>query len=105
MPQEKLPDARRVSFEHPFSAHMMAIDGTWRRACLVRDVSDSGATLLVDDPIQGLALNEFFLLLSSTGLAYRRCQLDSVNGAEITVNFLRYKDKQKKTARNPDDLV
>lgn len=66
---------------------------------------NSGATLLVDDPIQGLALNEFFLLLSSTGLAYRRCQLDSVNGAEFTVSFLRYKNKQKKTARNPDDLV
>jgi len=30
--------------------------------------------------MQGLALKEFFLLLSSTGLAYRRCRLDWVNG-------------------------
>lgn len=31
----------------------------------------------------------FFLLLSSTGLAYRRCQLDRVNGEELEVSFLR----------------
>jgi hypothetical protein len=75
MPTEEEQQGRRVSFEHPVPAHMMAIDGTWRRACMLKDVSDAGAKLQVETSIEGLTLNEFFLLLSSTGLAYRRCQL------------------------------
>jgi hypothetical protein len=61
-------------------AHMMAIDGTWRRACKMEDVSDSGAKLTVEGSVEGLRLKEFFLLLSSTGLAYRRCELVWLNG-------------------------
>jgi hypothetical protein len=68
-----IPDKRathRVSFERPITADMMAIDGTWRRACTLKDVSDSGAKLLVEGSVQGLPLKEFFLVLSSLGLAY-----------------------------------
>ena len=101
---DKPQDARRVAFENPIPAHIMAIDGTWRRACTVKDVSDINATLSVDDSIQGLALNEFFLLRSSTGLAYRRCQLERVNGTEIAVSFLR-KDKRKRPGKNPDAIA
>jgi hypothetical protein len=43
--------------------------------------ADSGARLSVEGSGEGLLLKEFFLLLSSTGLAYRRCQLAWVNGA------------------------
>jgi len=53
----------------------MAIDGTWRRNCVMDDVSQTGARLTVDSSIAGLNLKEFFLLLSSTGLAYHRCSL------------------------------
>ena len=67
--------ARRVIFERGFAAHMMAIDGTWRRACKLEDVSDTGAKLTIEGSVEGLHLREFFLLLSSTGLAYRRCEL------------------------------
>jgi hypothetical protein len=49
--------------------------------------SEDSAALHVEDTIQGLALNEFFLLLSSTGLACRRCQLEAVNGGDIAVRF------------------
>jgi hypothetical protein len=97
MAKEKEQHSRRVAFEHPLPAHMMAIDGTWRRACTVKDVSDHSATLVAEASIEGLALQEFFLLLSSTGLAYRRCQLDGVNGGEICVSFLRSKPKKKKS--------
>ena len=96
MSKEKPEDAHRVVFEHPIPAHMMAIDGTWRRSCTIRDVSEGSATLAVETSIEGLALKEFFLLLSSTGLAYRRCELDRINGGEIRVCFLRPKDKRKK---------
>lgn len=83
-------DARRVAFERPISVNIMAIDGTWRRACTVKDVSDMGAKVIVQESVQGLALKEFFLLLSSTGLAYGRCELAWVNGGEIGVTFIRH---------------
>ena len=70
----------------------MAIDGTWRRDCLLQAVSDTDALLTVEGSIQGLNLKEFFLLLSSTGLAYRRCELVRVNGAEMDVQFLKGKE-------------
>ena len=95
MPTEKERESRRVAFERPLTAQMMAIDGTWRRPCLVKDVSENSATLRVETSIEGLALTEFFLVLSSTGLAYRRCQLDRVNGDELDASFPRQNAKQK----------
>lgn len=76
----------------------MAIDGTWRRGCTLKDVSDTGARLMVDTSIEGLSLKEFFLLLSSTGLAYRRCELAWVNGEQLGVNFLKQKQAGRATA-------
>jgi PilZ domain len=87
--------AQRVVFERGYAAHMMAIDGTWRRACTMEDVSDTGAKLTIDGSIEGLHLTEFFLLLSSTGLAYRRCQLAWVNGDQVGVSFLKRGEKKK----------
>ena len=75
---------------------MMGIDGTWRRDCIMEDVSETGAKLTVEGSVEGLHLKEFFLLLSSTGLAYRRCELAWVNGDQIGVNFLKQGDKKKK---------
>jgi hypothetical protein len=78
-----------VAFDKGYGAQIMAIDGTWRRACNLLDVSESGGKLVVESSIVGLNLKEFFLLLSSTGLAYRRCELVSVNGDQIGVRFLK----------------
>jgi hypothetical protein len=50
----------------------------------------------VEGSIQGLNLKEFFLLLSSTGLAYRRCELVRVNGANMDIHFLRGKHAKKR---------
>lgn len=86
----------RVVFERGIAAQMMGIDGTWRRDCTMEDVSESGAKLTIDGSVEGLHLKEFFLLLSSTGLAYRRCELAWVNGDQIGVNFLKLGDKKKK---------
>ena len=97
MAKETDQDGRRVTFEHALPAHMMAIDGTWRRSCIIKDVSETSATLRVDASIEGLALTEFFLL-SSTGLAYRRCQLDRVNGEEISVSFLKQQARRRQRA-------
>ena len=88
--------AERVTFSRGYDVCIMAIDGTWRRDCQLSSISDTDATLTVEGSIQGLNLKEFFLLLSSTGLAYRRCELVRVNGTEIDVQFLRGKNKKKR---------
>ena len=89
----------RVVFERGIPAHMMGIDGTWRRDCILEDVSENGGKLTVNGSVEGLHLKEFFLLLSSTGLAYRRCELAWVNGDQMGVTFLK-QGKKKKPARH-----
>ena len=85
----------RVTFSRGYGVCIMGIDGTWRRDCMLNAISDNDAILTVEGSIQGLNLKEFFLLLSSTGLAYRRCELVRVNGAEMDVQFLQVKQKKK----------
>lgn len=87
----------RVTFSRGYGVCIMGIDGTWRRDCLLNAISDTDALLTVEGSIQGLNLKEFFLLLSSTGLAYRRCELVRVNGAEIDVQFLKGKNRNKRS--------
>lgn len=87
--------SERVNFDRGIHAHIMGIDGTWRRDCTMIDASQTGARLCVEGSFEGLDLKEFFLLLSSTGLAFRRCQLVRVAGDEIGVKFLT-RDKAEK---------
>lgn len=79
----------RVNFEHGVTVQMMAIDGTWRRDCVMLDASDGGARLIVNGSLEGLELSEFFLLLSSMGLVYRRCRMVRLQGDEIGVEFIK----------------
>src|SRR3954447_16004209 len=67
--------SERVDFESGIKVHIMGIDGTWRRDCTMVDVSQTGARLCIEGSLEGMDLKEFFLLLSSTGSAYRRCKM------------------------------
>ncbi|MGQ0683341.1 PilZ domain-containing protein [Bradyrhizobium sp.] len=78
----------RVLFSHAIDVQMFAIDGTWRRPCTMLDVSEAGVRLGLKSSIQGLNLKEFFLVLSSTGVAFRRCELAWINGEQIGASFL-----------------
>jgi hypothetical protein len=88
----------RVMFGRGYDVCIMGIDGTWRRDCQLQAISDTDAQLTVEGSIQGLNLKEFFLLLSSTGLAYRRCELVRVNGTDMDIQFLQTKGRKKKSA-------
>ena len=90
--------ATRVDFESGIGVYIMAIDGTWRRECLMKDVSASGVLLVIKDPVTGLDIREFFLLLSSTGLAYRRCLMVRFNVNQIAARFLK-PEVMKKSGR------
>ena len=85
----------RVRFEHRYPMNLMGVDGTWRRSCVMLDVSATGAKLEVEGTLDVLRAQEFFLVLSSTGLAFRRCELIRIDGSEIGVRFVTA-DKKKK---------
>src|ERR1700675_1495809 len=103
--ENKAPE--RVAFSRGYGVCIMGIDGTWRRDCLLNAISDIDAILTVEGSIQGLNLKEFFLLLSSTWLAYRRCELVCVNGTGTDVQFMKGKNKKKRpgTASSQDSMM
>jgi hypothetical protein len=88
----------RVQFGRGYTARIVAIDGTWHRDCRVGDVSDTGAKLTIHGPVAGIDLQEFFLMLSASGNAHRRCERIWLNGDEIGVRF--HKDQPAKRHRN-----
>ena len=96
----------RVRFERGIPVWMMGIDGTWRRDCVMLDVSETGARLRIEGSLQGLNLKEFFLLLSSTGLVYRRCELVRVDGDEVGIVFLEQgKYAKRKSSKRRSAVV
>ena len=87
--------AARVQFDQQHPVNLMGVDGTWRRSCVLLDVSQSGAKLEIDGSPDVLRAREFFLLLSSTGLAFRRCELVWVDGTQVGVRFTTAEKKKK----------
>lgn len=85
--------SERVRLDHQRPVNLMGVDGTWRRNCLLLDVSSTGARLDVDGTLDVLQAKEFFLLLSSTGLAFRRCELIRVEGSQVGVRFVEVRKK------------
>ena len=85
--------AHRVRMDHKHPVNLMGSDGTWRRSCVLLDVSQTGAKLEIDGSPDVLRAREFFLLLSSTGLAFRRCELVWVDGTQVGVKFIAEKKK------------
>ncbi|MDE2378508.1 PilZ domain-containing protein [Bradyrhizobium sp.] len=78
----------RVRMEHRQPVNLMGSDGTWRRSCVLLDVSQTGAKIEVEGTLDVLQAKEFFMLLSSTGLAYRRCELVWIDGTMAGVHFV-----------------
>lgn len=89
--------ALRVRMDHKHPVNLMGVDGTWRRSCVLLDVSDSGAKIEVEGSVDVLRAREFFLVLSSTGLAFRHCELVWIDGSQAGVRFV-----QGKSGRSPD---
>lgn len=85
-----------MTFGRGYDVCIMGIDGTWRRDCLLQAIFDTDALLTVEGSIQGLNLKEFFLLLSSTGLARRRYEFVRFNGSEMDIQFLKTKGRKRK---------
>jgi hypothetical protein len=91
--------SRRVVFERGYDAHMMAIDGTWRRSCVIEEVSDTGGNSPSRVRSKGYRSRNSFCCCRPTGLAFRRCELAWVNGEKLGVTFKRPSDKKAKSPR------
>ena len=89
----------RVVFERGIKTYIMGIDGTWRRDCIMHDVSESGSKLTVEGSLEGLVIKEFLLLLTSTGKAYRRCETAWINGNQIGARFVFGRATEKNSPR------
>ncbi|HZS63828.1 MAG TPA: PilZ domain-containing protein [Xanthobacteraceae bacterium] len=63
----------------------IGLDGAPRRGCTVADISETGARLQIDTPLE---LPEIFkLLLSGHGAIYRRCRVVWRSDNEVGVEF------------------
>lgn len=88
--------ALRVRMDHRQPVNLMGVDGTWQRSCMLLDVSETGAKIEVEGTLDVLQAKEFFLLLSSTGLAFRRCELIWIDGTMAGVHFVTAASKRAK---------
>ena len=86
----------RVVFSRGIPVRLVAIDGSWTRHCLLMDASDDGAKLTLTNSVEGLRLKEFFLLLSTTGSSYRRCELAWMNGDDMGIRFIEKSESSKR---------
>ena len=93
--------ASRVRFDMGYPARIMAIDGTWYRDCNLEDISQTGAKVSITGTLAGLNLNEFFLVLSTSGTAHRRCQMIWVTGETMGLRFGDSKPLSDRATRTP----
>ncbi|WP_354070209.1 PilZ domain-containing protein [Bradyrhizobium sp. LB5.2] len=89
--------ASRVRMDNRQPVNLMGSDGTWRRSCVLLDISNTGAKIEVEGSLDVLSAKEFFMLLSSTGLAYRRCELVWIDGTTAGVHFIQANGKKTQT--------
>jgi PilZ domain len=92
----------RVRFDMGYPARIMAIDGTWFRNCHLEDVSQSGAKVAVEGSVEGLNLTEFFLALSRTGNAHRRCRMVWLTGDTMGIRFEQTRPGGDRASRRPE---
>jgi hypothetical protein len=69
-----------VTFGRGYDVCIVGIDGTWRRDCLRKTVSDNDAVLTVEGFRPGSQPEGILSPVVLHGFAYRRCELVRVNG-------------------------
>lgn len=79
----------RVEFRDGYAARISARDGSWQRRCFVADISQTGARLVIEGTLAGLDLADFYLLLSRTGNAHRRCRKVWAKDDQIGISFVQ----------------
>lgn len=81
-------DNAQVIFAKGIQVWVMTIDGAWQSECKMLAVSERGALLQVNTSLALLQRNEFFLVLSENGVAFRRSRMVWVDGEKVGVEFI-----------------
>ena len=95
----------RLDLRGPGQSEQFELEEPESRPVRVRVNRQTDAVLSLEGSIQGLNLKEFFLLLSSTGLAYRRCELVRVNGSQMDIQFIKGKSKKRKAGSSANQTA
>lgn len=78
----------RYRFAQGYGMRVVARDGSWQVPCTMIDVTDAGAKLHLDAPVDGIEFKDFVLKLSEYGTAERNCELMWHRGEFIGVRFV-----------------
>ena len=78
---------KRVVFARGIPLRIIALDGTSYQEVMLLDISDEGARLSVDRALVPSMTKEFFLVLTSSASAYRRCVVIWINGTHVGCGF------------------
>ena len=78
---------KRVVFARGLPLRIIALDGTSYQDVTLLDVSDQGARFSVDGALAPSMTKEFFLVLTSSANAYRRCEVIWINGTHVGCGF------------------
>jgi hypothetical protein len=81
----------RYRFGQGYPMRVTARDDSWQVPCTIIDVSETGAKIHLDGPVDGIDLKakDFILKLSQFGTARRECELVWHRGEFIGVRFLQ----------------
>ena len=96
-------NSERVEFERGIPVYMMGIDGTWRRDCLMIDVSQTGARLLVEALSNGWTsrnFSSFYLRRVSRIAAANWCALTATR---LVSSFWRAASPSGNPVTKPND--
>jgi hypothetical protein len=86
----------RVAFQPGLGVGIVALDGTWSSDCTMLDASEGGVLLQLDKPPDPSTVGEFFLSLTKTGKAFRRCELSWISDGRIGARFVTQDKKSRK---------
>jgi len=79
----------RVAFRHAFKSRIVASDGTRSTACLVLDISATGAKVSIAGALDPrIDSKNCFIVLTPNGTVRRRSRLIWSNGGQMGFEFL-----------------
>jgi hypothetical protein len=81
--------SHRIAYESGLNVRIRSIDGTQTHACVLKDISKTGAKLAIEEPFQPSEFHESILLLSPDDVVQRHCELVRSDQCDLGVRFLK----------------
>jgi hypothetical protein len=79
----------RIAYESGLNVRIRSVDGARTYACVLKDISETGAKLVTEQPLKLSEFNKFILLLSPDDVVQRHCELVRSDQCDLGVRFLK----------------